>query len=320
MANHLDPRHIAMLAEMGVTVWQTADPEADAPTAQKPAPKTRASIVSLNVPSGTVNNAVGPDGLLRPIQAPAGPSVAMFDSSTLTRTARADLETMAWQDLRTCASNCHDCGLAATRSSSVWGRFVGSAAQMDSQLKPRVRVLVVTDPPDDLDERAELPFGGPDAAAGKLVDNMLTAAGLLNPANPNAAGSGAVFITNLTKCKVPSGKPLSTGDVASCSAYLQRQIALLEPSLILTLGRAAAQAMVDSTAPANGARALGVLRGSVHRYAKTPVVVSFSPHYLLRNPMEKAKAWEDLCLALAQLAGWSADGGVVADNKALNGR
>jgi uracil-DNA glycosylase family 4 len=314
MANHLDLRHIAMLAEMGVTVWQPAVPQADALKVQQQDRIPPASIVSPVAPSGTAGKAMGSGGGGHPIPVQPGPSLPLV-SDNLKPTARADHATMGWQDLQTCASSCTDCRLGATRGRSIWGRFVGNADPSGVQPAPQVRVLVVTDPPDELDERAGLPFGGPDAAAGQLVDNMLAAAGLLNPSRPGVVGAGAVFVTNLTKCKVPSGTPLAAGDVASCSAYLHRQIALLQPALILTLGRAAAQAMVDSTAPPTGTRALGVLRGSVHRYAKTPVVVSFSPHYLLRNPMEKAKAWEDLCLALAQMTAQAGDDAAAADIK-----
>ena len=140
-------------------------------------------------------------------------------------------------------------------------------------------------------------------AAGQLLDRMLAALGLsrggrgadgqLVPAGPEAAAQ-QVYIANTLKCRPPGNRNPSAAELAQGVPYLQRQVALVRPKVILAMGRFAVQALLGSDAP------LGRLRGQVHRWQGVPLVVTYHPAYLLRQPADKARAWADLCLA-AQL-------------------
>jgi DNA polymerase len=139
-------------------------------------------------------------------------------------------------------------------------------------------------PGSEEDARGE-PFVG---QAGRLLDNMLAALGL---------GRGdRVYIANVLKCRPPGNRPPEPLEVDACLPYLDRQIALIRPRLIVALGKSAATALlqVDAT--------IASLRGRVHRYRDLPLVVTYHPAYLLRNLADKAKAWEDLVLARRTMA------------------
>jgi DNA polymerase len=137
------------------------------------------------------------------------------------------------------------------------------------------------------DARGE-PFVG---QAGRLLDNMLAAVGL----GRDRSGEQAVFIANVLKCRPPGNRNPDAAEVAACVPYLRRQIELLQPRLIVVMGRFAAQAIVASDA------SIANLRGRVHRVAvgtdSYPVIVTYHPAYLLRNLADKSKVWDDLCLA-----------------------
>ena len=118
----------------------------------------------------------------------------------------------------------------------------------------------------------------------RLLNEMLRAVGLER---------GDVYIANILKCRPPNNRDPEPGEVAACSDYLDRQISLIEPDLILAVGRIAAQNLLQLDQP------VGRLRGVVHRYGSfdIPLVVTYHPAYLLRSPSQKRKAWADLCLA-----------------------
>ncbi len=141
-------------------------------------------------------------------------------------------------------------------------------------------MIIGEDPGSEEDRRGE-PFVG---RAGKLLDEMLRAVGLARD---------SVFIANLLKCRPPNNRDPTVNEAASCRAYLDRQIALLSPKLILVVGRIAAQHLLETDAP------LGRLRGQKHylNNGQLPVVVTYHPAYLLRSPTQKRQAWQDLCLA-----------------------
>jgi DNA polymerase len=139
---------------------------------------------------------------------------------------------------------------------------------------------VVGEAPGENEDLQGEPFVG---QAGKLLDNMLRALGL------NRRDS--VYIANVLKCRPPGNRNPEPDEVAQCEPFLRRQVALLQPRIILAMGRFAVQAILQTTEP------IGKLRGRVHEYAGVPVVVTYHPAYLLRNLPDKAKAWSDLCLA-----------------------
>jgi DNA polymerase len=134
------------------------------------------------------------------------------------------------------------------------------------------------------DARGE-PFVG---QAGRLLDNMLAALGMSRERN--------VYIANVLKCRPPNNRTPEPLEVEACRPYLERQVTLIAPRLIVALGRSAASLLLGTDAP------IASLRGRVHRYRGIPLVVTYHPAYLLRNLHDKAKAWEDLLLARATVA------------------
>jgi DNA polymerase len=190
--------------------------------------------------------------------------------------ADADVATLGWEELQGRVAACTRCALSATRSQTVFG--VGDRA---------ARWLVVGEAPGADEDRQGEPFVG---RAGQLLNAMLRAAGLER---------GEVYIANVLKCRPPGNRDPGAEEARCCLPFLHRQIALVNPDLVLCLGRIAAQNLlgVDTT--------LGQLRGRVHRLAPLgkPVIVSYHPAYLLRSPSEKRKSWADLRLAIETARG-----------------
>jgi DNA polymerase len=149
--------------------------------------------------------------------------------------------------------------------------------------------MIVGEAPGEHEDRQGEPFVG---QAGRLLDNMLRAIGLTRqPAPPEQQ----VYICNVLKCRPPGNRNPTPQEVAQCEPFLKRQVALVKPRIILAMGRFAAQSLLRSDEP------IGRLRGRVHDYEGVPVIVTYHPAYVLRNLTEKAKSWEDLCLALDTL-------------------
>ncbi|CAB3677050.1 uracil-DNA glycosylase [Achromobacter pestifer] len=177
-------------------------------------------------------------------------------------------------ELREQVVACTACGLCQGRRHAVFG-----------QGATPTRWLVVGEAPGEQEDRQGHPFVG---RSGQLLDAMLAAVGMSRDTD--------VFITNVIKCRPPGNRNPKPEEIASCSPYLMRQIALLKPERILVLGRFAAQTLLGTDAT------IGSLRGRVHQLktdegAQIPVIVSYHPAYLLRSPSEKARAWQDLKLA-----------------------
>lgn len=144
--------------------------------------------------------------------------------------------------------------------------------------------LCVGEPPLEEEERQGLPFAG---EPGQLLDNMLAAVG--------ASRRRGAYLTNALKCRLPDNREQEADDLAQSLGFLQRQVQLVQPKVILAMGRFAVQALLQTTEP------IGKLRGRVYGYGDVPVVVTYHPAYLLRNLPDKARAWADLCLAQAVL-------------------
>jgi DNA polymerase len=195
---------------------------------------------------------------------------------------------MAWPALQEAVAGCQACKLCTSRKNTVFGVGRDPAEQA---LAPRVDWLVVGEAPGENEDIQGEPFVG---QAGKLLDNMLKAIGL---SRRDTAGAG-VFITNVLKCRPPGNRNPEPDEIAQCEPYLKRQIELLQPKVILAVGRFAVQSLLQGSVPDVHATPLGKLRGKVYRYHGVPVVVSYHPAYLLRSLPDKAKAWADLCLAL----------------------
>jgi uracil-DNA glycosylase len=172
------------------------------------------------------------------------------------------------QQLRAAVAACTRCALAGTRTQTVFG--VGS---------PDADWMIIGEAPGAEEDRRGEPFVG---RAGKLLDEMLRAVG---------QGRDRAYIANILKCRPPNNRDPKPEESAACRGYLDRQIELIQPKMILAVGRIAAQLLLQTDTP------VGRLRGTVHRLGAIPVVVTYHPAYLLRSPSQKSKAWDDLCLA-----------------------
>jgi len=195
------------------------------------------------------------------------------------RTEKKPIEEFGWAELKQAVASCTACGLHATRTQTVFG--VGDE---------RAEWLLVGEAPGAEEDRLGEPFVG---QAGKLLDNMLAALGLKRGEN--------VYIANVLKCRPPGNRNPEPGEVACCTPFLLRQIALIRPKVIVAMGRFAAQTLLASDAT------IASLRGRVHRYAGVPLVVTYHPAYLLRNLPDKAKAWSDLVFARRMMQDLRAD-------------
>jgi DNA polymerase len=173
-----------------------------------------------------------------------------------------------WAALRDTVAACTRCPLHQSRTQTVFG--VGN---------PDADWMIIGEAPGAEEDRRGEPFVG---RAGKLLDEMMRAVG---------QGRDSVFIANILKCRPPNNRDPEPEESAACRGYLERQIELVGPKLILAVGRVAAQLLLDTDTP------VGRLRGSVYRLGDTPLVVTYHPAYLLRSPSQKRKAWDDLCLA-----------------------
>jgi len=175
-----------------------------------------------------------------------------------------------WAELRARVAACTRCSLSATRTQTVFG--VGNL---------RAEWLVVGEAPGAEEDRQGEPFVG---RAGQLLNSMLRAVGLTRE---------QVYIANVLKCRPPGNRDPSASEAAECLPYLEQQIALLRPKIMLAVGRIAAQNLLRTD------KTLGSLRRQVHRFgtSQVPLIVTYHPAYLLRTPADKRKSWEDLKFA-----------------------
>ena len=275
MMPSLDSRQRAMLAEMGVRVWQpvTTIPPHPAPAvtpSSRPAP---APAVPVAVPR------------------PPVPAVAKPDATAVARLGSLPegLSRMDWPGLKTAAAECRACGLCEQRQQSVFAE----GAPVEGQ---GTDWLIIGDAPNDSENASGKPFSGPEA---DLLNAMLLAMGLHRPSGTGAKET--VVLVNALKCKPPAQRNPHADELAQCRHFLNRQIELLQPRVILALGRLASMAVLHDSLPDVHAVPLGKLRGQVHLAHGRPVIVSYHPAYLMRTPSDKAKAWSDLCLAMQQL-------------------
>ncbi len=189
----------------------------------------------------------------------------------------ARIKQMDWPQLKEQVADCRRCGLCQGRKKTVFG--VGDE---------KAKWLFIGEGPGRNEDMQGEPFVGP---AGKLLDNMLVSMGVKR-------GESA-YIANIVKCRPTDetgrDRPPSPQEVASCLPYLQRQIELIQPTVLVALGKTAAISLLGLDPATPVAR----LRGTVHRYQELPLVVTYHPAYLLRSLQDKSKAWADLCLAMS---------------------
>ena len=274
-------RQLAMLREMGVPSFWPVAPQAEPLPGVAAAQALGQTLSQAPIPAR-------PDGIPEvPPEAPpraaarATATVAPAPTAATPATAVAPLgprpagvDTMGWPELEQAVAGCQACGLCQGRRHAVFG--VGN---------PKARWMIVGEAPGEQEDREGEPFVG---RAGQLLDRMLAA---LDLSRGEAPEGRQVYITNVLKCRPPANRNPQPQEVAQCEPFLMRQVALVQPDLIVAMGRFAVQSLLKTSEP------IGKLRGRVHEVAGVPVVVTYHPAYLLRNPVDKALAWDDLCLA-----------------------
>ncbi len=265
-------RQRAMLEAMGLRMWDTsalarrdAQSNSGAPAAQPTsAPdEVRAAVPALdcNPPAAPLND--------------SAPTAQARQPQAQDALEARGVSSLDWPALREAVASCKACALCESRTQTVFG--VGN---------PDADWMIVGEAPGMHEDRLGEPFVG---KAGQLLDAMLRAIGLTREAGPAAR---QVYIANTLKCRPPDNRNPSADELARCEPFLVRQIELVRPRLILAVGRFAVQALLRSQEP------IGRLRSKVHRYRGVPLIVTYHPAYLLRNPLDKSRAWDDLRLAV----------------------
>ena len=291
----LDKRQRAMLAEMGVRVWTPIE-----------------QVEPLRAPTNVSEKASEANSVVLPkIQTTNTPTTSVYKASVEATGAIADkpkafeVNTQAannldWPSLREAVTNCQACGLCTSRRNTVFGTGSHVTTSLANAEIQAVDWLIVGEAPGENEDAEGEPFVG---QAGQLLDNMLRAMQLSRTGELSSESKSqqSIFITNVLKCRPPGNRNPTPQEVAQCMPYLQRQIDLLQPKIILAMGRFAAQALLRDSIDKVDTIPLGKLRGQVHHMGNTPVVVTYHPAYVLRNLPEKAKLWADACLAMATL-------------------
>jgi DNA polymerase len=261
-------RRNAYLAALDVVPWQRRE---------------RDGVDAAAVPVEVAAVAPVPRPVKVTAAAPAMPAAAAAESPPLLpATAAAREVPRDWEGLKAAVSGCQHCKLCKTRTNTVFGVGMQSAPLM----------VVGEGPGADEDAQGE-PFVG---RAGKLLDEMLKAIGRSRAATE---ADKAVYIANVVKCRPPGNRDPEPDEVEACRPYLDQQIRMVKPKLIVALGRIAAQRLLATDAP------LSKLRGPLYEYGpdRTPLLITYHPAYLLRSPGEKAKSWQDLKRVVRFLAG-----------------
>ncbi len=281
----------ARLRAMGIQAWVRREGGPPAADAVVPAavvggetPKAgEAAVASAAKPqAAAARDAIAQAARVDERPAPAAPPTPHEEAPAAP--SGIDVSTLDWDALQAAVARCTACELHATRTQTVFGTGNRNADWM-----------IVGEAPGADEDRQGEPFVG---RAGQLLNNMLRAIGLERE---------QVYIANVIKCRPPNNRNPHADEISHCIGYLQRQIALVKPRLILVVGRVAAHGLLKVDTP------LGRLRGQVYRFCDTPVVVTYHPAYLLRTPRDKAKSWDDLRFARRVAEG--ADGADGADRE-----
>lgn len=268
-------RQRAMLREMGIPPFWPVEAVPSEPVAPaRPAMSEPVESTHRAAPIVAPEAApAAPRVTARP--APPMRSVAAEALDDKVRPARpAGVEHMDWPALREAVAACQACALCESRRQTVFG--VGHI---------EAEWMIVGEAPGEQEDKQGEPFVG---RAGVLLDRMLES---LKLTRADASAAQQVYIANVLKCRPPANRNPLPQEVAQCEPYLLRQIELVQPKLILAMGRFAVQSLLKSN------EAIGRLRGKVHEVSGVPVIVTYHPAYLLRNPADKALVWDDLCLA-----------------------
>lgn len=256
----MDSRRLNYLRALDIDVWQRRDRVVEKPVdAPVRVPAAKAATVSARVrqsPPPAVTEPVIPRAeTIVPLRVPARDDA---------------VGAMGWDELVDSVRTCTKCSLHETRTQGVFG--VGDR---------KARWMIIGEAPGADEDRQGEPFVG---RAGQLLNSMLRAMGLARE---------QVFIANILKSRPPGNRDPKADEAAACLPYLFRQIELVNPTLLLCVGRIAAQTLLETDTP------IGKLRGKLHTLPSgRPLIVTYHPAYLLRSPIEKRKAWADLVMAM----------------------
>ena len=259
-------RQRAMLREMGLRVWAPAGVEAGVEGGVEGGGQ---AVIQAGLAEAAVEVAE------RHAAVPGAQRTAAAAPPAHAAGALVDATQLGWPALREAVAGCTACVLCERRTQTVFG--VGHE---------RAHWMIVGEAPGEQEDRDGEPFVG---KSGQLLDNMLRAIGLSREPGPPET---QVYIANAVKCRPPGNRNPAAQELAACEGFLVRQVQLVQPRLILAMGRFAVQSLLRSTEP------IGRLRGKLHHYQGVPLIVTYHPAYLLRNLEEKARAWDDLCFAL----------------------
>lgn len=269
----MDSRRLHYLRALDIDVWQRRDRPVE--------PRVSSSTLATVMPPVDVPRPA-PQVVAKAI-VPPSPILEPARTTSLAQLVDPQIAAMDWETLVGSVASCTRCALHTTRTQSVFGVGNRNASWM-----------VIGEAPGAEEDRQGEPFVG---KAGQLLNQMLRAIGLERE---------QVFIANILKSRPPSNRDPRPEEARACIPYLFRQIELVNPTLLLCVGRIAAQTLLETDTP------IGKLRGRLHRVGPgRPMIVTYHPAYLLRSPGEKRKAWADLVLAmqtyerLAQEAGQS---------------
>lgn len=256
------PKKAAYLAALEIVPWQLRN------AAPESAPAEAAELTPVAEPAAMVAPAASAPASMKA----ATPASAVVSGPAPNAAAPREIP-QNWEGLRAVVRDCTHCKLCKTRTNTVFG--VGNS---------KAPLMIVGEGPGADEDAQGYPFVG---RAGKLLDEMLRSIGRYRG---EAVPEKAVYIANVVKCRPPNNRDPEPDEVEACRPYLDQQIRLLKPKLIVALGRIAAQRLLSTDA------ALSKLRGPLYEYGpeNTPVLVSYHPAYLLRSPGEKAKSWQDL--------------------------
>lgn len=278
----MTPLRTALLRELRIgPLWRlrmrqpdaAAEHGADAPAAQPPPHTTTDPAPETITPPAVADRLP-----LAPPKAPRSLALqpaALAPAPTVDTDRSLHIARLDWPALEQMIRECQACRLGGQRRQAVPG-VGGHAADW----------MFVGEAPGAEEDRRGEPFVGP---AGRLLDAMLDALGL--------ARDQRVFIANALKCRPPMNRNPQNDEIDACRPFLERQIALVQPRILIALGRPAARALLQTEVSINA------VRGRLFAYGTIPVVVTYHPAYLLRNPADKAKAWVDLCFARRVVAG-----------------
>jgi DNA polymerase len=261
-------RHI-YLSAMGITIWQQRDKNHALPchdsvgitTENNPHKQRNVNKLTTNITEELSFQSIIQSTFKTPPLSPKS------TPTTETQNPPVDYATLDWPDLKATVVTCQQCVLAKARNQAITGQGNHHAS-----------LMIIGDAPADDEDRQGLPFAG---KTEKLLTNMLNAIDI-QPQD--------VYLTNLVKCRPPNNRPPYKKELKHCNGFIEQQITLIQPDLILVVGRVAAQQLLKSTS------SLAQLRNKTHTLepSKTPIITTYHPAYLLRQTAAKAKAWKDL--------------------------